>query len=88
MEAAARGELWYSGDAKTPIDAIHHDPEIYELRRTALKKMLRFYHAEPVERPADLIALHRHIKEDKPTQQVEIEHAADRYRSGRATGWT
>lgn len=76
-----------SGDARTPIKPIWKDPEVFELRRTALKKRLRFYHGEPAEAPHALVALHRHIKLDDPPQQTEIEFAASRYRTGRPAGW-
>lgn len=85
--AAANGELWDSGDETTPIKPIKEDPEVYELRRTALSKKLRFYHGEPAELPAKLVALHRHIKVNNPSQQDEIEYAAKRYIAGRASGW-
>lgn len=79
FEAAASGLLWDSGDSTTPIKPVFEDPEVYELRRTALTKKLRFYHAEPWRAPAKLVALHRHIKVDGSTQQREIEDAADWY---------
>ena len=76
-----------SGDARTPIKPIWKDPEVFELRRTALKKRLRFYHGEPAEAPHALVALHRHIKLEDPSQQTEIEFAANRYWAGRPTRW-
>jgi hypothetical protein len=79
FEAASAGSLWDSGDAATPIKPVFEDPEVYELRRTALNKKLRFYHAEPGRAPSKLVALHRHIKIDGATQQTEIEDAADLY---------
>ncbi|WP_246078173.1 hypothetical protein [Rhodoglobus vestalii] len=85
--AAANGELWDSGDGTTPIKPIREDPEVYELRRTALSKKLRFYHGEPAELPTKLVFLHRHIKVDNESQQHEIEYAAKRYLAGRASGW-
>ncbi len=87
MDAAAAGDLWDSGDETTPIKPVRVDPEIFELRRTALTKKLRFYHGEPASHPRHLIALHKHIKIDDASQQVEIEHAAARYEDGRPL-WT
>lgn len=87
LEAAARGELWDSGDETTKIKPIVTNPDIYELRRTALTRKLRFYHGEPAELPLMLIELHRHMKVDDATQQAEIEHAADRYIAGRPLLW-
>lgn len=87
FEAASRGELWDSNDARTPIKPIRLDPEIYEIRRTALSKMLRFYHGEPRMLPNSLVSLHRHIKKDDPSQQIEIEYAAIRYIQGRGNLW-
>lgn len=87
FEAAARGELSDSGDQRTPIKPVRIDPEIFELRRTALNKMLRFYHGEPTSLPKVLVALHRHIKTDDAAQQDEIEHAAARYDMGRQSHW-
>jgi len=87
MEAAAQGQLWDSADETTPIKPIREDPEIFELRRTSLSKKLRFYHGEPVEMPAHLVRLHRHIKDGKSSQQIEIEHAAKRYDDGRQSSW-
>ena len=88
LEAAAAGRLWDSGDAKTKIKPIRDKPEVYELRRKALTKMLRFYHAEPTELPRSLVALHRHIKIDAPSQQREIDHAASMYVAARRAGWS
>lgn len=88
FEAASRGELWDTGDVRTPIKPIRLDPEIFELRRTALSKMLRFYHGEPIVLPNSLVGLHRHIKKDDPSQQIEIEHAAARYAHGRRDLWS
>ena len=87
FEAASRGELSDSGDARTPIKPIRHDPEIFELRRKALSKQLRFYHGEPPELPTSLVSLHRHIKVDDASQQTQIEYAADRYERGRPDLW-
>jgi hypothetical protein len=87
FEAAELGQLYDSGDVRTKIKPIRLDPEIYELRRTALSKALRFYHGEPNELPLDLVAVHRHIKDDELGQQAEIEYAADRYNAGRASRW-
>lgn len=87
MDAAANGDLWDSGDERTRIKPIREDPEIFELRHTALSKKLRFYHGEPQELPRGLIALHRHIKLDNQSQQTEIIYAAERYASGTATEW-
>ncbi|MDT3343871.1 hypothetical protein [Microbacterium aquilitoris] len=87
FDAASNGELWDSGDETTMIKPIREDPEIFELRRTALSKKLRFYHGEPAELPKALIKLHRHIKTTNSDQQAQIEHAAERYQDGRATQW-
>lgn len=87
FEAAAQGMLMDSADERTPIKPVQIDPEIYELRRTALSKRLRFYHGEPDEHPRMLAALHRHIKSGSDTQQDEIEFAADRFDNGYATAW-
>lgn len=87
FEAAAAGLLYDTGDATSPIKPIREDPEIFELRRTALSKRLRFYHGEPAELPTSLVALHRHIKQAEPGQQLEVEHAADRYDAGRHDLW-
>lgn len=81
MDAAAHGELWDSADETTPIKPIREHPEIFEIRRRALSKALRFYHAEPASRPFSLISLHRHIKTGGGEQQGEIEFAAKRYRA-------
>ncbi len=87
LEAAALGELEDTGDARTPIKPIRSDPEVYELRRKALSKQLRFYHAEPDDLPDGLLALHKHMK-GAVSQQEEIDFAVDRYGSGRPNGWT
>jgi hypothetical protein len=87
LEAAAGGELWDSGDETTLIKPIREDPEIFELRRQALSKKLRFYHGEPSELPRSLVALHRHIKTDNASQQAEIIYASGRYVQGRASIW-
>ncbi|WP_426323055.1 hypothetical protein [Microbacterium sp. E-13] len=87
LDAAANGKLWDSGDATTPIKPIRENPEIYELRRTALSKKLRFYHGEPAVLPGSLVRLNRHIKSDEQGQQIEIEFAARRYVSGASTSW-
>ena len=87
FEAASHGQLEDSGDETTPIKPIVTDPEIFELRRTALSKKLRFYHGEPNELPTQLVSVHRHIKDRNDTQQPEIEHAADRYNQGRPSMW-
>lgn len=86
LEAAALGELEDTGDARTPIKPIRTDPDVYELRRRALSKKLRFYHAEPVELPDGLLGLHKHMK-DGDEQQAEIDFAVDRYKTGRPTAW-
>jgi len=87
FEAASHGQLEDSGDETTPIKPIVTDPEIFELRRTALSKKLRFYHGEPDELPTQLVSVHRHIKDRNDTQQPEIEHAAARYNQGRPSMW-
>lgn len=87
MEAAALGRLEDSGDAVTPIKPIRRDPEVFELRLTALSKKLRFYHGEPPESPAALIALHRHIKVNDEHQQAQVVLAVERYDAGRPTRW-
>ncbi|MHA3724010.1 hypothetical protein ACXR2T_09040 [Leucobacter sp. HY1910] len=79
FEAAAYGELEDTGDQRTPIKPIVKDPEMYELRRTALRKKLRFYHGEPPSLPDVLLRVHRHIKVDGKSQEVEIRFAACRY---------
>lgn len=84
FEAAALGELEDTGDARTPIKPIRADPDVYELRRKALSKHLRFYHAEPDEIPDGLLALHKHMK-GSGSQQDEIEFAVDRYAEGHPT---
>ncbi len=76
---AAAGDLWDSGDARTPIKPIRSSSEIYELRRLSLSKQLRFYHGEPTFAPSLLVALQRHIKSGRDSQQREIEIATDRY---------
>jgi hypothetical protein len=86
FEAAALGELEDTGDARTPIKPIRSDPDVYELRRKALSKHLRFYHAEPSEIPDGLLALHKHMK-DSGLQQDEIDFAVTRYADGHPT-WT
>ncbi|CAQ03226.1 hypothetical protein B5P19_15920 [Clavibacter sepedonicus] len=87
MEAAARGELEDSGDEKTPIKPVVLDPEIFELRHTALSKALRFYHGEPASLSTILVRLHEHIKTTTEAQQTEIEFAADRFDAGRPSSW-
>lgn len=87
LEAASRGELQESADSRTPIKPIWREPEIFELRRKALSKQLRFYHGEPAEWPGALVKVHRHIKSDAKTQKAEIAHAADRYERGRPDLW-
>ena len=87
MEAAANGMLYASNDALTPIKPIREDPEIFEIRHTALSKKLRFYHGEPTSLPTSLIAVHRHIKTSVSQQQAHVEHAADRYEAGRGSEW-
>lgn len=87
FEAAAAGDLWDSGDETTPIKPIYSNPDVYELRRKALKKALRFYHAEPLVLTTSLVALHRHIKTGAESQQREIDHAVKRYEDGAAVSW-
>lgn len=86
-DRAARGELEHSGDARTPISAIHHDPEIYELRFKELSKAFRFYHGEPAEWPDHFVQVHQHIKSSGREQQRAIEFAARRYREGKPSKW-
>lgn len=81
FEAAARGELIDPGDATTQIKPIRTNPDIYELRRKALSKALRFYHAEPEKLPDNLVGLHRHIKTGDSSQQDEIDHATKHYQN-------
>ena len=81
FDKAANGQLWDSNDSKTPIKPINSDPELFELRHTALKKPLRFYHAEPPRYPRYLIGLHKHIKSSPDSQQSEIEFAIRSYRA-------
>lgn len=78
---AAQGELWEARDRSMEIEPIMEDPDLYELRYTALKVRLRFYHGEPEAQPFELWRLHRHIKTTTREQQIEIEYAADRYRA-------
>lgn len=73
--SAAQGKLFDGGDETSAIKPIRKDPEIYELRRTALNKRLRFYHGEPHSRPTQLLRLHRHIKHDDAEQESQIVHA-------------
>lgn len=80
FDLAAQGRLYDPGNHLTPIRPIHSDPEIFELRHTALNKALRFYHGEPVAYPKYLIALHKHIKIDARIQQKEIDFAVRLYR--------
>lgn len=88
MDAAAFGRLEDTGDERTPIVPVRHDPEIFELRHQALSKKLRFYHGEPAELPDALISVHRHIKTNRDHQQRQIDYAAERYNQGRASLWT
>lgn len=87
LDAAARGELWDSGDETTKIKPIIENPEIFELRRTSLSKKLRFYHGEPAELPLMLVSVHQHIKTTSASQQAEIEYAAECYVAGRPSYW-
>ncbi|MDP5226452.1 MULTISPECIES: hypothetical protein [Arthrobacter] len=87
FEAAAHGELEDSGDETSPIKPIRTDPDVYELRRKALSKPLRFYHAEPEILPDGLLKLHRHIKSSGKDQQTQIDLAVDRYRTGESSRW-
>lgn len=60
---------------------------------------VRQHHAEPATHPELLVSLHRHIKavpgrgaklsptQIRAQQNTEIRHAAQRYKSGRATDW-
>lgn len=87
LEAAARGELEDSGDARTPIKPINRDPELYEIRHRALAKQLRFYHGEPHELPTTLVSVHRHVKNSAQDQEHQIREAASRYLAGRSDLW-
>lgn len=80
LDLAANGKLIYSTQPSTPIKPIRTDPDLYELRHTALAKKLRFYHAEPPKHPDLLVRLHEHIKIDDDHQQKQIDYAASRYR--------
>lgn len=80
FEIAAQGKLWDTGDYLTQIKPVRSDPEIFELRHTALNRALRFYHAEPSAYPKYLIALHKHMKTGSVTQQEEIDFAVQNYR--------
>ncbi len=88
LESASFGELEDSGDAVTPIKPIRMDPEIFEIRHTALSKKLRFYHGEPAELATSLVSVHRHIKVGDEHQESQIEFAADRYTNGRDALWS
>lgn len=89
FDAAARGDLWDSGDNFTRIKPVTDDPEVFELRwrvkvprpRDGEKyKYLRFYHGEPVRFPTKLVRLHRHIKTSDEQQEVAIQQAVHRYK--------
>ena len=84
FEVAAEGGIVDEGEIR--LKPIRSDPDIYELRWTLLTKKIRHYHAEPIRQPDLLVKLHHHIKElfDDPAetsraQNVEIQHAQDRY---------
>lgn len=82
FERASQGQLWRAGERhKSNIEPIWEDPEMYEIRYTALTRMLRFYHGEPERYPSILLSLHKHIKHDDKDQQKQIEFAAERYHS-------
>lgn len=87
FEAAANGDLEDSGDQKTAIKPVTEVPEIFELRRTALTKKLRFYHGEPDELPYVLVALHRHIKTGVGSQNSALAFSISRYRLGSDSLW-
>ncbi|MGV8912253.1 MAG: hypothetical protein ACOH14_06495 [Rhodoglobus sp.] len=87
---ASRGEIQVPEDEGTSrdLDAIHSDPDLFELKWTLYTKHIRQYHGEPPQHPGSLIRLHRHIKSDTrefdpnagQRQQDEIEKAIARYR--------
>ena len=79
MDAAADGLLEEDSDDYIPLKPIHSDPDLYELRLKTLRTY-RFYHGEPLAHPDLLLALHRHIKDDRSVQQDEIDFAIERYR--------
>lgn len=87
LDDAMEGNLYDTGDERTPIKPIRVDPEIFELRRTVLSKKLRMYHGEPAEFPDFLVQIHLHMKIDKKTQEEEIAYSADRYTAGYASKW-
>lgn len=87
IDAAALGELEDSGDAATPIKPIRLDPEVFELRRRALSKKLRFYHGEPARLPSVLVALHHHIKTNDGQQEEAIKQAVGQYAKGESCDW-
>lgn len=80
FDSAAQGLLFDGGDETTKIKPIRKDPDLYELRRTALSKRLRFYHGEPRAEPQRLYQLHRHIKHNNAYQDSQIDHAQKIYR--------
>lgn len=79
LDAAACGLLEESADEKTPIKPVMSEPEVFELRRTALIKKLRFYHGEPEHDTEMLVELHRQIKTGRASQNEAIKFAGDQY---------
>jgi hypothetical protein len=90
-ELASQGLLEYP-DRR--LDAIRHEPEIYELRWKLLTTMVRQYHGEPKDFDGHLIKLHSHIKkqfrsrhETTRAQDGEIAQAALQYQKGEPESW-
>lgn len=78
-DKAAYGRLYAVDDDSTEISPIWKDPDVYEIRFKVLTAMVRLYHGEPASYPDVLVKLHRHIKEDTDSQQLEIDHAVEVY---------
>ncbi|MFB4349791.1 hypothetical protein [Microbacterium sp. CR_7] len=91
FEAASEGKLEDTGDNHTKIKPVTHKPEIFELRlKSGLKRphtYLRFYHSEPVVRPKNLIALHRHIKSSDDAQTDGLAQAISIHLLGESINW-
>jgi hypothetical protein len=95
-ERAALGLIPFGDEDDPDLKPIRANPDIYELRWRFGDLLLRQYHAEPPERPDDLIELHFHRKDvsshDDDTisklQDVEISQAQLRYRGGEGSGWS